>query len=42
MIPFKQIRNVSVEGTVDGIHLTDLGAMRMAEVMEKWIKRIVK
>jgi len=42
MIPFKQIRNVAVEGTVDGIHLTDLGAMRMAEVMKKWIKRIVK
>lgn len=42
MIPFKDIRNVAVEGTVDGIHLTDLGAWRMAEVMEKWIKRLVK
>jgi hypothetical protein len=42
MIPFKQIRHVAVEGTVDGIHLTDVGALRMAEVMEKWIKRIVK
>ncbi|MCD6336984.1 MAG: SGNH/GDSL hydrolase family protein [Candidatus Marinimicrobia bacterium] len=39
MIPFKQIRHVAVEGTVDGIHLTDLGSMRMAEVMGKWIKR---
>ena len=42
MIPFKQIRHVAVEGTVDGIHLTDLGAMRMAKVMEKWIKKVVR
>jgi hypothetical protein len=42
MIPFKQIRNVAVEGTVDGIHLTDLGAKNMADVMEKWIKRLIK
>jgi len=42
MIPFKQIRNVAVEGTVDGIHLTDFGAVKMADVMEKWIKRLVR
>ena len=42
MIPFKQIRHVAVEGTVDGIHLTDVGTMRMAEVMEKWIRKIAK
>jgi len=42
MIPFKQIRHVAVEGTVDGIHLTDVGAVNMANVMEKWIKRIIK
>jgi GDSL-like Lipase/Acylhydrolase family/N-terminus of Esterase_SGNH_hydro-type len=42
MVPFKQIRNVAVEGTVDGIHLTDFGAVKMAEVMEKWIKRLIK
>jgi len=42
MIPFKQIRHVAVEGTVDGIHLTDVGTMRMADVMEKWIRKIVK
>lgn len=42
MIPFRQIRHVAVEGTVDGIHLTDVGTMRMADVMEKWIKKIVR
>ncbi len=42
MVPFKQIRYVAVEATVDGIHLTDLGAVRMANVMEKWIKRIIR
>lgn len=42
MIPFEKIRNVSVEGTVDGIHLTDLGASRMAKVMEKYIKRLIR
>ena len=42
MIPFKKIRNVAVEGTVDGIHLTDFGAVKMADVMEKWIKRLIR
>jgi len=42
MIPFKQIRHIAVEGTVDGIHLTDVGAMRMATVLEKHIKRLIK
>ncbi|MEA2077564.1 MAG: SGNH/GDSL hydrolase family protein [Candidatus Marinimicrobia bacterium] len=42
MIPFKQIRHVAVEGTVDGIHLTDLGALKMAKVLEKNIKRIIR
>ena len=42
MIPFKQIRNVAVEGTVDGIHLTDLGSKRMADVMSKWIKKLIR
>lgn len=42
MISFKQIRHVAVEGTVDGIHLTDVGAMKMAEVLEKYIKRLIK
>ncbi len=42
MIPFDKIRHVAVEGTVDGIHLTDVGAMRMAEVMSRYIKRLIK
>lgn len=42
IIPFNKIRHVAIEGTVDGIHLTDLGAMRMAEVMERYIKKLIK
>ena len=42
MIPFEKIRHVAVDGTVDGIHLTDVGAMRMAEVMEKYIKKLIR
>lgn len=41
-IPFKKIEHVAIEGTVDGIHLTDLGSSRMAEVMEKYIKKLIK
>lgn len=41
-IPFKDIRNVPVEGTVDGVHLTDLGQTRMAEVLGKRIRKLIR
>ncbi len=41
-LPAKKIRHVPVEGTVDGIHLTDLGQNRMADVLGKKVKRLIK
>jgi hypothetical protein len=39
-IPAKEISGPDHEGTVDGVHLTDLGAMRFAEAMEKCLKHL--
>ncbi len=41
-LPFRKLREVPAEGTVDGIHLTDPGQLRMAEVLSKKIRRLVK
>lgn len=41
-LPFRKIRNVADEGTVDGIHLTDLGQQRMAKVLVKRIRKIIR
>ena len=41
-LPFRRIRDVAREGTVDGIHLTDLGQLRMAEVLAKRMKRLLR
>lgn len=40
-LPFRKISDVTDEGTVDGIHLTDLGQQRMAEVLVKKIRKII-
>ncbi|MDZ7821001.1 MAG: SGNH/GDSL hydrolase family protein [Candidatus Marinimicrobia bacterium] len=38
-LPSRKLRGVPEEGTVDGIHLSDLGQQRMAEVLVKSIRR---
>jgi len=40
-LPAKKLRHVADEGTVDGIHLTDLGQLRLAEVLAKKIGRLI-
>ena len=42
LLPYRTLRDVPREGTVDGVHLTDLGQLRMAKVLEKKIKRICR
>jgi hypothetical protein len=42
LIPFRQIRHVANEATVDGIHLTDLGQFRLAKILAKRIKRSLR
>lgn len=38
----KDMKNVSVNGTVDGVHLTDYGFVKMADVLEGKIGRLLK
>lgn len=41
-LPYRKIRDVANEGTVDGIHLTDLGQSRMADVLVKEIGKLIR
>lgn len=41
-LPFREIRDVAREGTVDGLHLTDLGQLRLAGILAKRIKRLLR
>src|SRR5690606_27833803 len=41
-VPAKGMIGLDNEGTVDGVHFTDLGFMRYAEFLKKYIKKYIK